>query len=218
MVDGKEYKSITVEYGSKITPESSPTKEGFTFSGWSGLPETMPANDVTVNGSFGENTYNLTYKVDGEVYRSLAVVYGSTITAEPAPTKEGYTFSGWSEIPSTMPANDVEVTGTFSINSYNLVYMVDGKEYKSITVEYGSKITPESSPTKEGFTFSGWSGLPETMPANDVTVNGSFGENTYNLTYKVDGEVYRSLAVVYGSAVTAEPAPTKERLHFQRLE
>ena len=214
MVDGKEYKSITIEYGSKITPESSPTKEGFTFSGWSGLPETMPANDVTVSGSFGENTYNLTYKVDGEVYRSLAVVYGSAITAEPAPTKEGYTFSGWSEIPSTMPANDVEVTGTFSINSYKLVYMVDGKEYKSITVEYGIKITPEPSPTKEGFTFSGWSGLPETMPANDVTVNGSFGENTYNLTYKVDGEVYRSLAVVYGSTITAEPAPTKEGYTF----
>lgn len=52
MVDGKTYKSYDVEYGATITPEEEPTKEGFTFSGWSEIPETMPSHDVTVTGTF----------------------------------------------------------------------------------------------------------------------------------------------------------------------
>ena len=74
----------------------------------------MPAADVVVMGSFTINSYTLTYKVDGEVYKSYDVEYGAAITPEPEPTKEGYTFSGWSEIPETMPAHNVTVTGSFT--------------------------------------------------------------------------------------------------------
>ena len=56
-----------------------------------------------------------------------------------SPMKEGYTFSGWSEIPETMPAQDVTVTGSFTINKYKLTYMVDGAEYKSYEIEFGAK-------------------------------------------------------------------------------
>lgn len=118
--------------------------------------------------------YSLTYYVDGEIYNTYEIEEGEYITPEPEPTREGYTFSGWSEIPETMPANDVTVTGTFSVNKYKLTYMVDGTEYKSYDVEYGAAITPEEAPTKEGYTFSGWSDIPETMPAKDVTITGSF--------------------------------------------
>ena len=57
--------------------------------------------------------YNLTYKVDGELYKTSSVIYGTTITPEDEPMKEGYTFTGWSEIPETMPAHDVVVAGAF---------------------------------------------------------------------------------------------------------
>ena len=144
MVDGTEYKSSDVIVGTPITPEPAPTKEGYTFSGWSEIPELMPDHDVTVTGTFSINTYTLTYKVDGAVYKTSNIEYGATIIAEPAPTKEGYTFSGWSEIPATMPAHDVEVTGTFSINTYTLTYKVDGVVYKTSSIEYGAPITPEA--------------------------------------------------------------------------
>ena len=52
--------------------------------------------------------------MDGEVYKTTEVTYGTAPATEPAPTKEGHTFSGWSEIPATMPAHDVEVTGEFT--------------------------------------------------------------------------------------------------------
>ena len=213
-VDGEVYKTTEVTYGTAITPEAAPEKEGHTFSGWSEIPATMPAHDVEVTGSFTVNTYKLVYKVDGEVYKTTEVTYATAITPEPAPTKEGHTFSGWSKIPATMPAHDVEVTGSFTVNTYNLVYKVDGEVYKTTEVTYANAITPEAAPTKEGHTFSGWSKIPATMPAHDVEVTGSFTANTYNLVYKVDGEVYKQFDVTYGTAITPEEAPTKEGYVF----
>ena len=214
VVDGEEYKSFEIEYGTSLNEEAEPEKEGHTFSGWSDIPETMPANDVTINGKFRINTYKLTYVVDGQEYKSFEVEYGSSIDAEAEPTKEGHTFSGWSELPETMPAKDLVATGSFTINKYVMTYTVDGEEYKTFEVEYGSSITAEAIPEKEGYTFSGWSEIPETMPANDVTVTGSFTVNTYTLTYQVDGEVYKTCEVAYGTAITPEAEPEKEGYTF----
>ncbi len=213
-VDGSEYKSYDIEYGSSITPETAPTKEGYTFSGWSNIPTTMPAQDVTVTGTFSVKKYKLTYLVDGVHYKSYDVDYGATITTEAAPTKDGYSFSGWSGLPRTMPANDVTVTGVFYINKYRLSYIVDGSEYNSYDIEYGASINPEAEPTKEGYTFSGWSYIPSTMPANDVTITGIFTINKYKLTYVVDGVEYRSYDIEYGATITPEAAPTKDSYVF----
>ena len=282
MVDGELYKSYDIEEDETITPEADPTKTGYTFSGWSDIPATMPANDVTITGTFSINKYNLIYKVDGEDYKTVPTEYNSAITPEAAPTKEGYTFSGWSNIPATMPANDVTVTGTFSINKYKLTYYLDGdiyqtsevkygtsltpianpyvglyytfsgwsevpatmpahdvditgtkvpkkytlkyqlldpftieySTYKTSEVAYGSSITPEAAPTKEGCTFKGWSNVPETMPSYDLTIYGSFSVNSYTLTYQIDGEKYKSYTKQYGSAITPETAPIKDGFTF----
>ena len=190
LVDNEVYKTYTFMEGDAITPETEPIKEGYTFSGWSEIPSTMPAHDVTVSGSFTVNKYILTYLVDGDVYKSYEVEFGASITPEPSPSKEGYSFSGWSEIPSTMPAHDVTVRGSFSVNKYTLTYLVDGDVYKSFEVEYGASITPETEPSKEGYTFSGWSEIPSTMPAHDITVSGAFTQIDFvvgNVTYEVTG-------------------------------
>ena len=214
LVDGETYSIYTLEEGDAITPEEAPIKEGYSFSGWSEIPETMPASDLTITGTFVPNKYKLTYFVDGGEYKTSEIEFGSAITAEDNPTKEGYTFSGWNEIPETMPANDVTITGSFTVNKYNLIYKVDGVDYKTTQIEYGSAITPEAIPTKEGYTFSGWSEIPETMLANDVTVTGTFAANKYKLTYMVDGEEYKASEVDYGTAITAEAVPTKEGYTF----
>ena len=144
--------------------------------------------------------------------------YGAAITPEPVPTKEGYVFSGWSEIPETMPAYDVTITGTFTINKYKLTYMVDGAKCKIYDLEYGAKITPEPAPTKEGYTFSGWSEIPETMPAHDVTVTGTFSINSYKLTYIIDDKVYKETMYKYGATITPEPQPEGDYATFEWKE
>ena len=213
-VDGELYKTYQVKEGATITPEPAPTKEGYSFSGWEGLPEVMPAHDVDVNGTFSINKYKLIYMVDGAEYKTYEVEYNTIVPREEEPTKEGYTFSGWSAIPQMMPAHDVTITGTFSVNKYLLTYLVDGVEYKKYEVEYGATITPEVAPTKEGYTFSGWIGLPETMPAHDVTVNGGFNINQYTITYVIDNEEYMKVLVDYGSIITPPDAPEREGYDF----
>ena len=214
MVDGKEYKTIQYACGSTVTPEAEPTKEGYTFSGWSEMPETMPAHDVIVTGTFAINSYRLTYIVDGKEYKVIKVKYDSKVTPATAPTKEGFTFSGWSEIPETMPSHDVIVTGSFIINKYKLIYKVDGVEYKSYEINYATAITPEAEPAKEGYTFSGWSEIPPKMPAKDVIVTGNFIINKYMLTYMVDGVEYKSFEINYATAITPEVEPSKEGYTF----
>ena len=218
LVDGVSYKSFEIEEGESIVPEAEPTKEGYTFSGWSEIPETMPAHDVTITGTFSINKYKLTYTVDGEEYKTYEMEYGAAINPETAPTKEGYTFSGWSEIPETMPAHNVTVTGTFTINKYKLTYIVDGAEYKTYEVEYGATITPEAEPIKEGYTFSGWSEIPQTMPAHDVTVTGAFNINSYKLTYMIDDKVYKEMMYEYGATIIAEPQPEGDYDTFEWID
>ena len=224
VLDGEVYRDTTYQYGDEVANSERnvpiPTKEGYTFSGWSEIPETMPANDVTVTGSFIINSYKLTYMVDGVVYRDTTYQYGDEVASSernvPIPTKEGYTFKGWTSIPETMPANDVTVMGSFIINSYKLTYMLDGKVYKDATYQYGYVFSEYDIPipTKEGHTFNGWEGLPEIMPAEDVTVTGSFTVNTYQVTYILDGEVYMVYKYKFGEAIDTPQAPEKEGYTF----
>lgn len=60
-----------------------------------------------------KNTYRIAFVVDGNLMSEYSLLWGSEVTVPEIPTKEGYTFSGWSEIPATMPAEDVTVTGSY---------------------------------------------------------------------------------------------------------
>ena len=214
VVDGEIYDTVSVEYDEVIALPETPTKEGHTFSGWSEMPETMPAEDITIEGTFTVNHYTVTYVVDGEVYATDSIAYGNEIILIDEPTKEGHTFSGWSEAPETMPAEDITIEGTFTVNHYTLTYVVDGEVYATDSIAYGSEITLIDEPTKEGHTFSSWSEAPSTMPANDVVIEGSFAVNYYTVTYMVDGEVYVTETVAYGSEITLIDEPTKEGYTF----
>ena len=217
-LDGANYKTTDVLYGTTLTPEPNPVKEGYTFSGWEGLPETMPAHDVEVTGTFSINSYKAVFKIGDDVIDTKTFVYGEAVTAPEAPAKEGYTFAGWQNMPETMPAHDIEVIGSYTANKYVLTYKVDGEEYKKVEVDFGTTLTPEPNPVKEGYTFSGWQGLPETMPAHDIEVIGSYTANKYALTYKVDGEEYKKVEVDFGTTLTPEPNPVKEGYTFSGWE
>ena len=213
-IDNEIISSDSVEYGTKIIIPKNPTKEGYTFSGWSETPETMPANDITITGHFSINTYTITYMVDDEVFAIDSLTYGSEIVLRDEPTKEGYTFSGWSETPDSMPANDITITGSFSINTYAITYLIDDEVFAIDSLTYGSKIVLRDEPTKEGYTFSGWSEVPDSMPANDITITGSFSINTYAITYMVDDEVFTIDSLNFGTKIVLRDEPEKEGYTF----
>ena len=166
----------TLEYYISSHPRLTQNNDKVTLTSDEGALEFSTVGIKKVYTSIA--TIKVVYTVDGEVYKTYYHHAGVNIKAEPAPEKEGYSFSGWDNEPTIMPDHDITIAGTFSINKYKLIYQVDGADYKSIDVEYGATITPEEEPTKEGYTFSGWSEIPETMPAHDVTVTGTFTINS----------------------------------------
>lgn len=129
-------------------------------------------------------TYALTYVVDGEVYATDSIEYGAAITPIAEPVKEGYTFSGWSDVPETMPASDVTISGTYTVNIYKVYYYVGDELVHTAEVAYGEAI-PEYvyEPTVEGDVFFGWVGETyDTMPAHDVTYTANIESDVLQLT------------------------------------
>lgn len=170
MVDGAEYAKVKQVVGSSIALVEPPTKEGYTFTGWTDLPETMPANDITVTGSFAINSYLLSYVIDGQVVSEESIPFGTPITFPEIPIKEGYTFAGWNGVPAIMPACDVTIESYFTVNKYMLAYIVDGEVYYETEVSYGTDIPLFDAPTKEGYTFYRWEDAPETLIMPDHAV------------------------------------------------
>ncbi len=200
----------TFKYGETVVAIENPTKVGHTFAGWSEeLPETMPANDITVEATWTVNSYKLTFDVDGNLTEKT-FKYGESVTAIENPTKVGYTFAGWSEeLPVKMPANDLYVSAIWTVNSYKLTFDVD-ENLTEKTFKYGESVTAIENPTKVGYTFAGWSKeIPATMPAEDLTVKATWTINSYKLTLDVDGNLTEK-TFKYGESVTAIENPTKE--------
>ena len=108
----------------KAIPETPPFLYDNSFSDFS-VPLKVPkgCKDVyktaqgwknfTIINESEKGLYSLIYIVDSEEYKSYEIEEGTFITPELAPTKDGYAFSGWSEIPKTMPSHDVEINGRF---------------------------------------------------------------------------------------------------------
>ena len=200
----------TFKYGETVVAIENPTKEGHTFAGWSEeLPETMPANDITVEAIWTVNSYKITFDVEG-IITEKTFKYGESVVAIENPTKEGHTFAGWSEeLPVKMPANDITVEAIWTVNSYKLTFDVDGNLTEK-TFKYGESVTAIENPTKVGHTFAGWSKeLPVKMPANDITVEATWTVNSYKLTFDVDGNLTEK-TFKYGESVVAIENPTKE--------
>ena len=110
---GNEIDSITLDYGTEITAPDNPTRKGYTFKGWDKeIPETMPADNITVKAQWEINQYTITFDTNGgSEIAPITQDYGTEITAPDNPARKGYTFRGWDkEIPETMPAENLTIT------------------------------------------------------------------------------------------------------------
>ena len=186
---GSEIAPITQDYGTKITAPANPTRKGYTFKGWDKeIPETMPAENMTVKAQWEINQYTITFDTNGgSEIAPITQDYGTKITAPANPTRKGYTFKGWDkEIPETMPAENMTVKAQWEINQYTITFDTNGgSEIAPITQDYGTKITAPANPTRKGYTFKGWDKeIPETMPAENITITARWRD-----TEKPTGEI-----------------------------
>ena len=217
---GSEIAPITQDYGTEITVPADPTRKGYTFKGWDKeIPETMPAENITVKAQWGINQYTITFDTNGgSEIAPITQDYGTEITAPDNPTRKGYTFKGWDkEIPETMPADNITVKAQWGINQYTITFDTNGgNEIAPITQDYGTKITAPDKPTRKGYTFKGWDKeIPETMPAENITVKAQWEINQYTIAFDTNGgsEIV-PITRDYGTKITAPDNPTRKGYTF----
>ena len=133
------------------------------------------SEDVTVKLTTKKVPYTVTYFVDGEQYGEVeSYYYGDAVTMRSEPSAPaGMTFSGWDKTLTTMPAENVEIHGSFSYIDYSVSYLpgehgtfpqenYNGLHYGNDTPAFQGETTGEAT-----WEFAGW--LPEVAE----TVTGS---------------------------------------------
>ena len=150
--------------------------------------------------SGADTKYTLTYKVDGEVYKTYDLLEGAAITPEAEPTKEGYDFSGWSTIPATMPAEDVTITGTFTLLTDEDVIQITSAGQSTWCSKYDLDFTGVEG--LKAYTATGYDRISGTIwltrvyqvPANEgIFLMGNADE--YHVPHKSTGTYYANLMV-----------------------
>ena len=218
---GSEIAPITQDYGTEITAPDNPTRKGYTFKGWDKeIPETMPAENITVKAQWEINQYTITFDTNGgSEIAPITQDYGTEITAPDNPTRKGYTFKGWDkEIPKTMPAENITVKAQWEINQYTMTFDTNGgSEIAPIIQDYGTEITAPDNPTRKGYTFKGWDKkIPETMPAENITVKAQWEINQYTITFDTNGgSEIAPITQDYGTEITAPDNPTRKGYTFK---
>ena len=218
---GSEIAPITQDYGTEITAPDNPTRKGYTFKGWDkAIPETMPAENITVKAQWEINQYTITFDTNGgSEIAPITQDYGTKITAPDKPTRKGYTFKGWDkEIPETMPAENMTVKAQWEINQYTIAFDINGgSEIAPITQDYGTEITAPDNPTRKGYTFKGWDKeIPETMPAENMTVKAQWEINQYTIAFDTNGgSEIAPITQDYGTEITAPDKPTRKGYTFK---
>lgn len=207
--DDETNTSITsqVLYGSEIKRPAPPVRDGYVFAGWEPNVEAeMPNHDLTYTAKWetapvdGE-TYSAVFLVDGVPHAQYVLKEGDVIPVPADPQKFGYKFKGWEpEVPSTMPAHNVEFVATWEVD----------KEF--VTVVIGGVVI-------SGAVIAAIAGINASIIAGIGIIGGIItitiiAKNTYTVKYIVDGETYKTYKVLAGTKIPVPADPTKEGYVF----
>lgn len=164
--------SLSEEVDSLYTNDTLPQLDDMSdpICVWKSSPDGEELTEVTTDSTlFVEYRYIITFLVDGVAIKADTIAYGRDISLPEEPVKEGHTFSGWSEVPETMPANNITVSGSFVVNKYNVYYYVGEQLVHTEEVAYGAAMPSYEYEPSNGDIFNGWDGEHyDAMPAHDV--------------------------------------------------
>lgn len=131
----------------------TPSKEGHHFVGWYYDEQfERPYNgepiyeDTELYAKFEINTYTVTFNSNGGSSETSQKVDWNTSPDLPTPTRTGYTFKGWylsDDTPYTdQPIKeDTTLTAHWEIIKCTITFYVDGEEYETLEVDYGTTLS-----------------------------------------------------------------------------
>lgn len=224
--------SKSVAYGSQYGTLPTPTRTGYTFTGWftaaSGgtkvsTTTTMGAGNATIYAQWTPTNYTITYNLNGGTNPSgVATSYNitsSTITL-PTPSRNGYSFGGWytssslsgtavTSIATGSTGNKVFYAKWTPVN-YSISYNLNGGSVSGNPSSYNIETATFTlkNPTRTGYTFTGWTGSNGTTAQTSVSIaKGSTGNKSYTANWRAN-----TYTVAYnangGSGTTASSSHT----------
>ena len=132
-VNGELVNVLTYYYGDTIVPIEIEAPVGWHFSGWDYVPETMPAENLVINGYFYPNEYTITYLINGKYYTEQTYLYDQYVTPPSYTPPEGWTFSGW-DVPEFMPANDLTLNASLDpLPPEHVNFHLSDPDYSGVT-------------------------------------------------------------------------------------
>jgi uncharacterized repeat protein (TIGR02543 family) len=218
---------------------NNPTREGYTFTGWTGTGLDAATTTVTIAaGSTGNRSYTATWTPT--VYNIVYTDGGTATPANPTtytietptftltnPTKTGYTFKCWKlngegdasmEVTITQGSTGhIAYTATWQVNQYTITFDSNGgTEIDAIKQDYATEVEAPTNPERTGYTFAGWTpGVPATIPAENITCVAQWTINQYTITFNTaGGSVIAPIVQDYATAVVAPANPTREGYTF----
>ena len=228
---GDYWKKVETVYGQEISFPEDPEIDGYYFDGWDNDATVMGAGDMYFVAMTTAIEYLVeVYDENGDCINDWIAYWGDEITEADLDemSKEGYDFAGWYadedlEVKHTFPVvvnSDVAFYAKFTVQGYKVYYYVDGAEYDYDAYQFGDTVTLRDALVKEGHEFSGWkdadgnaAALPETMPAHDITVYGTWTVLKYPVTFNAgngafaDGSKEITIDVDYGTVPVAPETP-----------
>lgn len=224
-------KAVEIDYNALVAPVApagydAPSREGYTFGGWQGLNDaTRLKADRTFTAIWTPNEYTINWDVNGDAAEGTSTEtyeYTALVNKKVADTREGYKFVEWVDengaaitIPDNMPAKNLTIIAKYEVESFTINFNTDGgSAVDPITQAYGTAIKTPADPTKEGYTFNGWSPeLPATMPdlgetGDATTVTAQWTKNNYTVNYFIKmpttGEFVKATwaSVPYGDPIS----------------
>ncbi len=221
---------ITQNYATEIVAPQDPTRLGYEFADWDiEIPETMPANDMTITAEWNVLSFDAVFNPNGGVFEDNEplktvedITFGEDVTAPTdVPSKEGYTFNGWLDADGNpvgkMDDEGKEYFADWKIKRITITFAETGDSVIApIIQDYATAVEAPADPKKEGYTFKEWSpSIPETMPAEDMVITATWEPNEYTITFENTGDsVVAPIVQAYNSEVTAPDDPEKVGYDF----
>lgn len=212
---GNVFAALPVEYGEDaVLPEATPWHEGYHFTGWSADGRNI-TDDCTITANYEQNSYTVRFvDYDGTELSVQTVLHGEAAELPASPAREGYTFVGWSGDVSAVTC-DMTVTALYAVKTCTVFFTDwDGTVLKTQEVNYGEAAEAPQAPSREGYTFTGWSG-----DYTNVTESRILMAQYERLSFTVrfvdyDGTELSSQSVFWGEAAAAPEAPAREGYTF----
>ncbi|MDC0558796.1 ABC transporter substrate-binding protein [Candidatus Izimaplasma bacterium] len=183
---GSEINDSVFLFETLITEPDEPVYEGYIFTGWASSDDITSlfdfsveqTEDVTLHAVWTPKQYSVVYyTMLGLVLDEVIYSYNDILTAvlmPSGPEIDGYTFDSWNiELPTTMPANNLDIHPNYLINQYTITFETDGGEtLEPLPLNYLEEVNLPT-PVNEGMIFDGWYINP------DLTAE-------FNITYMID--------------------------------